>query len=197
MAFKVKDHFYHKAKQEHFLARSVYKLQEIDQRFHLIRRGDRVLDFGYYPGSWIQYAAPVVGPEGLVVGVDLQPVNESLALLPHVRLLQRDATELVVLGDIGESQRFQGVFSDMAPKTTGIKMVDQARSAALVEPVCYKLPVFLQEGGYLVVKLFESEEAHALAARVKRDFNSMHRVRPQSTRSVSKEFFVIGKGFCI
>jgi 23S rRNA (uridine2552-2'-O)-methyltransferase len=86
MVFKVKDYYYKKAKKEQFFARSVYKLEEIDQKYKVLRRNDFVLDLGYSPGSWIQYTSSAIGREGLVVGVDLKEINNKLLNLQNVKL---------------------------------------------------------------------------------------------------------------
>lgn len=192
--FKVKDHYYNKAKQENYLARSIYKLEEIDQRFKLIRPGDRVVDLGYYPGSWVQYTSPKVGPQGKVVGIDIQPINKKLQF-QNTTLLELDAFNVRTPADVGVEGFFDVLLSDMAPSTTGIKSVDQTRSLALVENVVGILPVFLRPGGHFVVKVFESQHAQDFLKSQKNRFTEFHYLRPKSTRSVSKEFFVIGKGF--
>ncbi len=195
MTFKVKDHFFHKAKKENFLARSVYKLEEIDKRFKLIHDADSVLDLGYYPGSWIQYTSKKVGLRGEVLGIDIQEINPALSSLKNVTLLQKDFLQIKNLGDINKIKAFDGVLSDMAPSTTGIKHVDQARSLELVECVFSVLPLFLKPKGYLVVKVFESDSAQKFLRLQKPFFEEVHYLRPKSTRTVSKEFFVIAKGF--
>ena len=88
MSFKVKDHYYNKAKKDKFLARSVYKLEEIDKKNNIINKGDSVLDLGYYPGSWIQYTSNKVGEKGSVVGIDIQPINKKLSSLKNVTLFE-------------------------------------------------------------------------------------------------------------
>jgi 23S rRNA (uridine2552-2'-O)-methyltransferase len=75
MGFKVQDHYFKKAKKDNFLARSVYKLEEIDQKYKVLRQNDIVLDLGYHPGSWIQYTSKVVGTNGRVVGIDIKEIN--------------------------------------------------------------------------------------------------------------------------
>lgn len=192
--FKVKDHYYQKAKNENYLARSIYKLEEIDQRFKVIKKGAFVLDLGYYPGSWVQYTAPKVGPEGRVVGIDIQPVNKKL-LLPNLVLFQKDIFDVKGPADLDSDKHFDVVLSDMAPSTTGIKSLDQDRSLMLVEAVFGLLPLTLRPGGHFVIKVFESNDAQTFLKAQKSRFNEFHYLRPKSTRSVSKEFFVIGKGF--
>ena len=90
MTFKVKDHYFHKAKKENFLARSVYKLEEIDQRFKILKKNDKVIDLGYHPGSWIQYTSEKIGDEGIVIGCDIKEVNQKLLNLKNVRLFNKD-----------------------------------------------------------------------------------------------------------
>ena len=91
MSFKVKDHYFKKAKKENFYARSVYKLEEIDQKFKILKTGNYVLDLGYHPGSWIQYSSKVVGKVGTVVGIDIRRLNESLKRLENVEVYEKDA----------------------------------------------------------------------------------------------------------
>jgi 23S rRNA (uridine2552-2'-O)-methyltransferase len=195
MSFNVKDHYYKKAKDEKFLARSIYKLEEIDQRFNVLKTKDSVLDLGYYPGSWIQYTSKKVGDKGRVVGLDIQPKNAKLSNLPNVVLWQLDIFNVLELSHIQENDFFDVVLSDMAPSTTGIKSVDQNRSLNLVESVMTILPRFLKPGGNFVIKVFESQDAQNYLKLQKDRFNEWHYLRPKSTRSVSKEYFVIGKGF--
>jgi 23S rRNA (uridine2552-2'-O)-methyltransferase len=195
MTFNVKDHYFHKAKKENFLARSVYKLEEIDQRFKVLKSGDAVLDLGYHPGSWVQYSSKKVGMKGLVVGVDLREVNTKLNGTQNVSLLQMDAFGINDPSAVGAHQPFDVVLSDMAPNTTGIKSVDQIRSLDLVEKVFSLLPSCLRPGGNVVVKVFDGPGAHDFVKSQKPRFAELEMLRPKSTRSVSKEFFVIAKGF--
>lgn len=193
--FKVKDHYYEKAKQENFLARSIYKLEEIDQKYKVLKAGMKVVDFGYYPGSWIQYTSRVIGDSGLVVGIDIQEVNKKLAGIKNVRVFQKSIFDITDLSDLGVDNQFDVVLSDMAPSTTGIKTVDQARSLNLVESVFEVLPRFLRPGGNFVIKVFDSQIAQDYLKQQKNLFGEFHFLKPKSTRSVSKEFFVIGKNF--
>ncbi len=193
--FKVKDHFFNKAKQDNYLARSIYKLEEIDDRFKVLRAGNKVVDFGYYPGSWIQYTSQKITDKGIVVGIDIQEVNKKLTGINNVRIYQKSIFDVTDLTQLGVEGQFDVVLSDMAPSTTGIKSVDQARSLDLVESVFGLLPRFLSPGGNFVIKVFESQDAQNYLKAQKGLFSEFHYLRPKSTRSVSKEFFVIGKNF--
>ena len=192
MGFKVKDHYFKKAKKEQFLARSVYKLEEIDKKFKILNKNDQILDLGYYPGSWIQYAQKIAKS---VVGVDIKEVNKKIINLNNVTLFQKDAFEIEDISELGVDSMFDVILSDMAPDTTGIKSVDQDRSLALVEKVFNVFPTFLKKGGNMVIKVFDGNDAQMFLKSNKNLFESFNYFRPKSTRSVSKEFFVIGKGY--
>lgn len=193
--FKVKDHYFNKAKQENYLARSIYKLEEIDQKYKVLRPGNLVVDFGYYPGSWIQYTSKVIGDAGRVVGIDIQEVNKKLTGIKNVRVYQKDIFNIADLSQLEVSDQFDVVLSDMAPSTTGVQSLDQIRSLNLVESVFGLLPKFLRPGGNFVIKVFDSQDAQNYLKEQKNRFSEFHYLKPKSTRSVSKEFFVIGKQF--
>lgn len=195
MVFKVKDFYYKKAKDENYLARSVYKLEEIDQRYKILSKNDQVLDLGYYPGSWIQYTAEAIKPNGKVVGIDIKPINDQLARLSNVSVFCKDINDVQKLEELGVSTQFDVILSDMAPNTTGMRSVDQDRSMNLVEMVFELLPKFLKPNGHLVIKVFESQRAQDYFKLNKNRFVEYNFLRPKSTRSVSKEYFVIAKGF--
>ena len=195
MSFNPKDHYYHKAKKENFLARSIYKLQEIDQKYKIINKGDKIVDFGYFPGSWIQYSSSKVGPDGLVVGIDIQAVSGKLSTLENVTVFERDIFSVEDVKDLGLSDKVDVVVSDMAPNTMGVQSVDQARSLELVEKVFEILPTFLRINGNMVIKVFDGNDAQVFLKTIKRQFEKTYKLKPKSTRKISKEFFFIGVGF--
>jgi 23S rRNA (uridine2552-2'-O)-methyltransferase len=195
MGFKVKDHYFNKAKKDNYFARSIYKLEEIDKKYKIIKKGNNVLDLGYHPGSWIQYTSQKVGEEGKVVGIDIKEVNTKIQAISNVEVFKKDIHDVKSLQDLGVEDKFDVVVSDMAPNTTGIKSVDQARSLGLVEMVFYHLPSFLKEKGNFVIKVFDSNDAQVFLKQQKTMFHKFHFLKPKSTRSVSKEFFVIGVGY--
>jgi 23S rRNA (uridine2552-2'-O)-methyltransferase len=193
--FKVKDHYFNKAKNENYLARSIYKLEEIDEKYKILKSGMMVVDFGYHPGSWIQYTSKVIGDEGKVVGIDVREVNKKLSGIKNVRVYQKDIFDIQDLKQLEVDGQFDVVLSDMAPNTTGIKSLDQDRSLNLVESVFGLLPKFLKPGGNFVIKVFDSQNAQNYLKDQKNLFKEFHYLKPKSTRSISKEFFVIGKQF--
>jgi 23S rRNA (uridine2552-2'-O)-methyltransferase len=193
-SFKVKDHYFKKAKKENFAARSVFKLEEIDQRFRLFKSGQDVLDLGASPGSWSQYASQKVGNKGRVLGIDLSSVTVSL---PNAKFIQADLRDLnleeVVKGH-GFEKPFDLVLSDMAPKTTGIRITDQARSMELCELALDVAQRFLKPGGHFVCKLFHSDDFNKLRDQIKKQYDKFEAVKPDSTRKISKEIFLVGLG---
>lgn len=181
-----------KAKAEGYPARSVYKLEEIDRRCGLLKPGMRVLDLGCAPGSWLLYVAKKVGPSGRAVGIDLTPLQ--IALPPNAVAIAGDAFERTgVVGDhLARAAPYDVVVSDMAPNTTGNRMTDQARSADLVERSLDVAADLLAPGGAWVAKLFMSEAMVTLRARVRSMFTSERIIRPEGTRAISYEVFLIG-----
>lgn len=193
--FNVKDYYYNKAKKKDFLARSIFKLEEIDKKFNILNEGERVIDLGYYPGSWIQYTASKVGEAGYVFGIDIQNVNKKLFNLKNVKIIQQDIFDISNLDEIDETEVFDVLLSDMAPNTTGVKSVDQIRSLNLIEKIFDIMPLFLKPNGNCVLKVFDGHEAQVFLKEQKKRFEHFDYLKPKSTRSVSKEFFVIGRGF--
>ncbi len=187
-----RDRFHTKAKQEGFLARAVYKLSEIDDKHELFAPGMRVLDLGCAPGSWLQYARSQVGPSGQLVGLDRAalPGNTSGARIEIGDVLTIDVKQL--LGDLGG---FDVVLSDMAPDTSGIRNLDQARSEALFERALEIALGTLAPGGNFVGKLFMGPEFKRLIEDVRKKFTSAKTQKPASSRQISIEQYVIGKGF--
>jgi 23S rRNA (uridine2552-2'-O)-methyltransferase len=192
MAYNPKDHYFKKAKEQNFAARSVFKLEEIDQRFRVLKPGQTVLDLGASPGSWSQYASQKIGSTGRVLGVDLSPVTVKL---PNAVFIQADLRDLQleqVFQEHGFHPPFDLVLSDMAPKTTGIRITDQARSMELCELALDIARRFLKPGGHFVCKLFHSDDFTKLRDEIKKSFQKFEAVKPDSTRKISKEIFLVG-----
>jgi len=186
------DHYSRRAKRENYPARSVYKLQEMQQRYKLIRKGDRVLDLGCYPGSWLLYAARLTTGSGQVAGIDQKKV--TVALPGHVSVHIGDVTTQAeaLLEQIGEP--FQVVLSDMAPATTGQKDVDAARSYELCLTALQFADRLLSRSGNFVCKIFQGSEFAEFSNAVKQRFKTDRIYKPRSSRKASKEIYIIGIG---
>ncbi len=185
------DSFSRRARQEGFAARSVYKLKAIDERRQLLRRGQCVLDLGCHPGSWLAYVAKRVGPKGYVLGLDLQPTEAPAAWAEAL-------TADVYTWDAAAHPRaghFDALLSDMAPKTTGIKAADHARSVALVERALELACVVLRPGGFLLTKVFAGGDLKELERSFRAHFGSLRHERPPAVRRESKELYLLAQGF--
>jgi 23S rRNA (uridine2552-2'-O)-methyltransferase len=190
-----KDFYYRRAKKEGLRARSAFKIDEILHRHRLLARGDAVLDLGAAPGGFLQILADAVGEEGIAVGVDLEPIRnigKPWVKTAVVDLLQPDAIEKIRALHPG---RFALVTSDMAPKTIGVKVTDEARSLELVRVALRVAEATLERGGAFVAKVFMGGDFPALKKELQSRFETVQVVRPQATRESSYEVYVLGKGF--
>jgi len=169
----------------------VYKLQEIDRRVQLLRRGQRVLDLGASPGSWTQYAAQKVAREGKVVGIDLNPAR--IALPPHVTLQVGDIFKLDALVELGAGS-FDVVMSDMAPHTSGQRHRDQFGSYELYMRAVEIAGQVLVPGGSFVGKIFQGPEMEQAREATRASFDTVRIIKPEASRSESFETFLVGLG---
>lgn len=190
-----KDFYYRRAKKEGLRARSAFKIDEILRRHRLLAPGDAVLDLGAAPGGFLQILADAVGEKGIAVGVDLEPVRaigKPWVRTAVVDLLAPDALEKIRALHPG---RFALVTSDMAPKTIGVKVTDEARSLELVRVALHVAEATLERGGAFVAKVFMGGDFPALKKELQARFETVQVVRPQATRESSYEVYVLGKGF--
>lgn len=188
------DHYSLQARREGFAARSVYKLKEIQQKQRLLKSGFHVLDIGAAPGSWTQFARSIVGREGHVVAVDLSPLPE-LEDLAGVTTVVGDIYDREVTDRVAGAGPYDAVISDAAPRTTGNRSVDTARSAAIVEHILALCGSLLKPGGNLVCKLFQGGDEQAILAAARVSFRSARLVKPRASRSESFEVFVTAAGY--
>jgi 23S rRNA (uridine2552-2'-O)-methyltransferase len=185
------DHYARRARSEKWLARSVYKLEEIDRKFRLLPPGARILDLGCTPGSWSQYALGKTGPRGHVIGVDLARPERLSA--PNFAFIQGDVREIDperLLAEIGPRDL---VISDLAPKTTGVKSADASRSAELVRSALDIARVLLRPGGRFLCKVFEGEEVQELRQELSRAFGKVRTIRPKAVRKGSREIYLLAE----
>jgi 23S rRNA (uridine2552-2'-O)-methyltransferase len=189
---KLHDRYFRQAKAEGYLARSAYKLTEINDRFRLIRTGARVLDVGCAPGSWLQVAAELAGPQAAIVGIDLKRVEHPMP-----------ANVTALVGDIEKSPpgsltgpaggAFDLILSDMAPNTSGHG--DDLVSARLCRSLLALLPGLLAPGGALAMKIFEGQEYPLVLRETQRLFREAKGFKPKASREVSREMYIVAKGY--
>lgn len=197
--YERKDHLYTKAKQEGFRSRAAYKLEELDQKFGLLRAGCRVVDLGCFPGGWLQVAAKRAGKSGIVVGIDLdavQPIAPAPLAAP-IHILRGDANDEAQKDEILRllGGRADVLLSDMSPKLTGVRFSDVARSAALVELAFFLAGSLLRPGGSFVAKIFPGNESDVIFQQMRRDFEKLSRHVLKASRKTSNEYYFVGKGY--
>ena len=192
---KYRDFYFKKAKKENYPARSVYKLKEMDMAFKLFSPGQKVLDLGASPGSWTLYAARKVGAKGHVVAVDLNPPGTSFP--EQVNFVQADVftSDADLQKVLKQYAPFDLVISDMAPRTTGIKFTDQARSYNLAEQALHLARKWLKIKGNFVAKIFLGPDVQNLVQEMKKYFTKVKQFKPRSSRAESKEMFLVGLGY--
>jgi len=191
---KVNDFYSKKAKKEKFPARSVYKLEEAQAKYKFIRRGDSVLDLGCYPGSWSLYASEVVGPKGVVVGVDLKQADcSSRSDGGPIHWLCQDITQPELITLVRKIRpAFRVLVSDLAPATSGNRWTDAQRSFDLVNTTLSLAEILLLNGGHYMCKVFQGEDFPAFVKKVEKHFGMVKVLKPKSSRVESREVFVLG-----
>jgi 23S rRNA (uridine2552-2'-O)-methyltransferase len=183
------DHYTRRAREEKWLARSVYKLEEIDRKVRLIRPGDRVLDLGCFPGSWSQYSVVKVGPKGEVVGVDLKKPDRFSS--PRFRFIEADVLSLDVAWLREQIGMRDLVISDLAPATSGIPVTDTSRSIELARCSLEIALAVLKKGGHFLCKVFEGPDVKAFRTELAEHFARVQAHRPSAVRKASREIYLL------
>jgi len=192
MVYDPRDRFYRKARKEGLRARSAFKLDEIQRRMRVLRPGGRVLDLGAAPGGWCQIAAREVGPRGFVLGLDLQPIAP---LPPPAETWVADAFAPELLERLRPLGRFDAVLSDLAPKTSGIRGADEARSLELAGRALDLSRAVLKPSGFFVVKVFMGGDFEGFLETCRGAFQEVRVVRPEaSVARGSKEVYLVCHG---
>ncbi|NOX35569.1 MAG: RlmE family RNA methyltransferase [Deltaproteobacteria bacterium] len=185
------DHLTRRAKAENYPARSIYKLEEIQNKFKVIKNKNRVLDLGCAPGSWLLYVSRQVGDCGRVFGIDLKALD--IELPGNVFVIKDNILNLNNDSFLDENTGFNVVLSDMAPGTTGRKDVDALRSFELCNMALKVADRFLAQNGHFVCKIFQGNDFNAFQKNVKSKFKECKIFKPDSCRKQSKEIYIIAK----
>jgi 23S rRNA (uridine2552-2'-O)-methyltransferase len=187
-----KEHYYKQAKRAGYRSRSAYKLKQINDKFKVISRHDSVIDLGAAPGGWSQVVKDIVGPKGVVVGVDLQRIEP----IEGINFIQGDVTraetleKVIILVD-----KVDVVVSDMSPNITGNYSMDHARSIELAEGALEIAKKLLKENGNIVIKIFQGDLFDDYLKKIKAMFTFTKIHSPKASRKSSSEVYIIGKGF--
>ena len=193
---QLNDPYVAQAKRDGYRSRAAYKLLEIDERYHVLKPGLRVLDLGAAPGGWSQVAAAKVGVaagKGRIVGIDLLPIDPLAGVhFAVMDFLDPDAPERLraLMGGPADL-----LLSDMAANATGHKQTDHIRIVALAELAIDFACEILAPGGAFLAKVFQGGTETQLLRRLKRDFAAVHHVKPKASRAGSAELYVLATGF--
>lgn len=176
----IRDKFTKKAHFEGYLARSVYKLKDIQSKFNIIKSGDKVLDIGAAPGSWTQYALEF---DAQVDAVDINKVK-------HGKWIEADITSDSIFEKI--SSEYDVVLSDVAPKTSGVRAMDNECSYDLSKRALDIAAKVLHKNGKFVCKIFQSEFSLQFVKDVRKVFGIVKVVKPVASKKKSREYYVVG-----
>jgi 23S rRNA (uridine2552-2'-O)-methyltransferase len=200
--YERKDHLHQRAKKEGLRSRAAYKLEEVQKQFKILKKGQRVVDLGCWPGGWLEAAAALVGPKGAVVGVDRAEVDPPIAA-KHGTAFVGDLEDadvadrlLAALDEIVRGREgVDVVLSDAAPKLTGVRETDRANEERLLEAIEVLLPKLLVPGGSLLIKILEGPEAAEIDRRMRASFGKAKTVKLQSTRKGSTERYLVAREY--
>ena len=182
------DHFFREAKRNGYRSRAAYKLIEINEKRHILKKGDLVLDLGAAPGSWLQVVSEQIGSSGKVIGVDLTEIDGSLP--ENVITIQDDVTTLTPTS-FKDVPVFDVILSDMAPSTTGTRTIDHHGSVSLCNTALDLAATILKPHGHLVMKVLEGEVYRDLLGRAVDSFEHAKGYKPKASRSISTEMYIV------
>lgn len=191
-AYNPQDQYFHRAKELGYRARSVFKLEEIQNKFHILKPGGDVLDLGAAPGSWLQYAVKITGPNSQLIGLDLKSITP---ITPNIKTLAADIFSEEAEGWIRTShpERFPVIISDLAPNTSGQSDVDHYRSIELSERVIELAEKFLAPRGCVIIKVFQGPDFDQFIKNLKTKFSQVNIFKPNACRDRSFEVYLIIK----
>ena len=190
-SYEKPDYWSQKAFSEGYPARSVYKLKEIDEKFGMIKKNYTVLDLGAAPGSWTTFLLRMMDGTGKVVSCDLNPLSKSVKG-DNLTFLQGDLNAPEIRNKIKEMGPYDLVVCDAAPKTTGNRTVDTARSEQLVEMAIWYAQAMLKKGGNFTVNIFQNGDQQRFLKLMRETFTTAKGFKPEACRNESFETYLVG-----
>jgi 23S rRNA (uridine2552-2'-O)-methyltransferase len=190
----VTDEFVIKAQKDDYRSRAVYKLEELDEKDHLLKAGELIIDLGASPGGWSQFAARKLDGKSRIIALDILPMDP----LAGVEFIQGDFREESVLQQLLDAMGSQSaglVMSDMSPEHSGIRTMDIPRAYYLAELALELARERLKKGGDFVVKVFQGEGFDHYMHEMKQSFQKVVSRKPKASRARSHELYLLGKGF--
>ncbi|MEO3429608.1 RlmE family RNA methyltransferase [Pelagibius sp. CAU 1746] len=190
---QLNDPYVAEARKRGYRSRAAFKLAQLDDRFHFLKSGARIVDLGCAPGGWLQVLAERCGRSGRIVGIDLQEVEPVAgADLLVGDFLDEDAPDRLKTALGGPADI---VLSDMAASSTGHAKTDHLKVMALVEAAHLFAREVLAPGGAFVAKVLQGGTERELLAELKRDFAKVSHVKPAASRADSAEMYLVATGF--
>ena len=190
-----KDQYRKLAKQKGYRSRAAFKLLQLNKSYKIIKKSDKVVEFGCAPGGWIQVANQLVGQSGFVLGLDLKEVSS----LAGTRFIQGsiDDPQLtqILLQTIGPGEKFDVVLSDMSPNVSGIWEIDHERQISLTKHALHVSTKILKGGGNAVYKIFQGFSTRSFVDELTEHFALVKLSKPPASRQESSELYVICRDF--
>lgn len=184
------DPYVQKAAKEGYRSRAAYKLIEIQDKFKLFKKNQRILDLGAAPGSWSQVIQQYISKTGEIIGIDLL----SIKPIPGIKFIQDDFYNI---DQHIKGLLFDGILSDLAPSTCGIQKADHLKLIGMIEDIIYLLPTILKTDGFFVCKVFKGGIQKDLLDILKKNFKSIKHFKPKASREKSPEEYLIAQNFKI
>ena len=186
-----KDPFYIKAKKNDIISRAYYKLEEIDKKHNLFKKGQRVLDVGCSPGGWTQYILKKY-PKNKIVGIDILPTSKQIE--GELKFYMMDLNHYQLIDELFTVNKysFDSIISDIAPNTSGNQFLDQTNSYNLCMLSVKFIEKYLNKGGSFLVKNFQGEDTEKIFKFIKTYFNKAKYIKPAASDKKSKEIYILG-----
>jgi 23S rRNA (uridine2552-2'-O)-methyltransferase len=190
---QLNDPYVHAAKTKGYRSRAAFKLVELDERFHFLKKGARIIDLGAAPGGWCQVAASRIGETGRIVAIDILEMEP----MEGVQIFHADLTDPGIPAQLKAALGGPAdvVLSDMAASTTGHRATDHIRTTALLEAGLDLAEDVLKPGGIFIGKAFQGGATGDLLARIKKLFSDVKHVKPPASRAESVELYLVAQGF--
>ena len=184
-----KDHYRKLAKDQGLRARSAYKLQQLNDSYHVLKKGSKVVDLGCAPGGWLQVATKLVGPSGKVVGIDLKPVEP----VQGASILQGSIEDPEMKSKIAEmlGGKADVLLSDLVPNVSGVWDIDHARQISLTQTALQFAGTVLKEGGSAIFKVFDGDMLKDMRAELQQHFGRVQLSKPSASRQESSELYTV------
>ena len=191
------DKYFLMAKKNNYRSRSAFKLLEIINKFHIMKKGDYVLDLGAAPGGWTQVARKIVGEKGIVVALDTKQISPFKS--DNIKIITADINTSEVVKSISSAcqRKFDVILSDISPSIIGVWEIDLSKQVAFFWRITELVEEMLKPQGNLLVKQFYGEELNTVMISIRAKFNNIRLVKPQASQPRSREIYLLAMGFKI